>query len=287
MPIELHERLSEFSYAYGVTREVEELLRDQGLKATPFLPSLLHEAKLGFDVGFDRPGTPLMLQFKLGQTMRRFVPTPGPTLQSPFWRYRIDTAERDGQFRLLLNAEQNGADVFYVAPRFHDWETYLEAFEKRHVVMNSLIVKPGAIRQTLNAHRVPDGEHKIVYDKSTAYLYSEPIELSHMSSSDFAEQLRAHVESRETSIGMVLEQVFEGFEDRAAIGRPRGSESRDDPDRIIVDLLSEVGGQPRLRQQRLDTLLGKGLSRYAAVALAVGAEAWASGAQLVFVTSER
>jgi uncharacterized protein Ymh len=42
--IDLHERLSEFSYGYGVTREVEALLMSVGLHATPFLPSLLHEA---------------------------------------------------------------------------------------------------------------------------------------------------------------------------------------------------------------------------------------------------
>ena len=81
MPVELHERLSEFSYGYGVTREVEQHLQQQGLSATPFLPSLLQEAKVGFDVAFSRPGKPLLLQFKLGQAMRRFVPAPRPNLQ--------------------------------------------------------------------------------------------------------------------------------------------------------------------------------------------------------------
>ena len=52
MPIDLHQRLSEFSYGYGVTREAERLLRSVGLRPTPFLPNLLHEAKLGFDVAF-------------------------------------------------------------------------------------------------------------------------------------------------------------------------------------------------------------------------------------------
>ena len=73
MPIDLHERLSEFSYGYGVTREVERLLRSVGLRPTPFLPSLLEEAKLGFDVAFKRPGAALLLQFKLGEALQRFV----------------------------------------------------------------------------------------------------------------------------------------------------------------------------------------------------------------------
>ncbi len=48
MPIDLHERLSEFSYGYGVTREVEALMRAVGLTVTPFMPSLIHEAELNY-----------------------------------------------------------------------------------------------------------------------------------------------------------------------------------------------------------------------------------------------
>lgn len=118
MPIELQQRLSEFSYGYGVTREIEIALAAQGLIPTPFMPSLIHEAKLGFDVAFERPGTPLLLQFKLGQAMQRFVPAPRPNLSKPYWRFHLDTAEPDGQFDLLLKAEQDGADVFYVALNF-------------------------------------------------------------------------------------------------------------------------------------------------------------------------
>jgi hypothetical protein len=64
---DLHERLSEFSFGYGATRETEKLLESVGLKIAPFLPNLIHEAELGFDVGFDRRGKVLLLQFKLGQ----------------------------------------------------------------------------------------------------------------------------------------------------------------------------------------------------------------------------
>ena len=89
MPVELHERLSEFSYGYGVTHEAELALASVGPRAVPFLPNLLREAVLGLD----GPGSPLLLQFKLGQAMKRFVPGPGPHLNRPYWRFRIDTAE--------------------------------------------------------------------------------------------------------------------------------------------------------------------------------------------------
>ena len=91
MPVDLHQRLSEFSYGYGVTREVERQLSSVGLRPTPFLPNLLHEAKLGFDVAFDRPGTALLLQFKLGEALQRFrrddTSKPAPSLTKPFWRF--------------------------------------------------------------------------------------------------------------------------------------------------------------------------------------------------------
>src|SRR5687767_3961645 len=100
MPVDLHQRLSEFSYGYGVTREVEQNLRSVGLRPTPFLPSLIQEAKFGFDVHYDRPGAPLLLQFKLGEALQRFRRTDktklAPSVQKPFWRFSVDTAEADG-----------------------------------------------------------------------------------------------------------------------------------------------------------------------------------------------
>jgi hypothetical protein len=104
--IDLHERLSEFSYSYGVTREVERSLAEVGIKTVPFLPSLIHEAELGFDVAFNRPGVALLLQFKLGQSLERFrrtnTCTTVPTLERPFWRFLLNTAEPDGQYETLL-----------------------------------------------------------------------------------------------------------------------------------------------------------------------------------------
>jgi hypothetical protein len=284
MSVELHERLSEFSYGYGVTREFERDLQSRGLSATPFLPSLLQEAKLGFDVGFKRAGTPLLLQFKLGQAMRRFVPGPRPSLSQTFWRYRIDTAEPDGQFELLLKAQQDGAAVFYFAPKFHDWEIYLESFERSQVVQRSLVVSPGRIRKIMDDNGVPDGDHKIVYDKSKAYLCSDPLELDTVDSLELADRVRAHIENDRPTIGAVLRHVYRGFSRRHEIRRPRDVQSGEEPDRTLFDIPSEQGRQPRLRQERLIRLLASGRSQEEAVALAVGAEAWASGAQLIFVT---
>jgi hypothetical protein len=148
--IELHERLSEFSYGYGVTRETERLLASVGVRTVPFLPSLLQEKKIGIDVAFNRTGFPLLLQFKLGQSLRRFVRSdltyPAPPLVKPFYRFSVDTAEPDGQFETLLKAETDRAEVYYVAPRFVDWTHYVRLYEEEGVLENSVMVTPADIR---------------------------------------------------------------------------------------------------------------------------------------------
>lgn len=147
--IDLHERLSEFSYGYGVTREVERLLASV-IRTAPFLPSLLQEAKLGFGVAFNKPGTVLLIQFKLGQSLWRFVRTdpnaPLPILDHPFWRFRLNTAEPDGQYETLLKSEMDGAEAYYAAPRFVDWSEYLPFFAAETVLEHSVLIRPSAIR---------------------------------------------------------------------------------------------------------------------------------------------
>ena len=128
--IKLYEHLSEFSYGYGVTREVENLLASIGLHATPYFPNLRQESKLGFDVGFKTCGCVVLFQFKLGQELQRFYRQDpkqlAPPLEPPFWRFSIKPPTN--QFEYLLNFEKLGADVFYVAPRFSCWTDYKSIF---------------------------------------------------------------------------------------------------------------------------------------------------------------
>jgi hypothetical protein len=283
MPVELHERLSEFSYGYGVTREAQDALESVGLTAVPFLPSLLHEAELGFDVGFDRPGAPLLLQFKLGQAMRRFVPSPRPPLSPGFWRFQLDTAEPDGQYELLLKAQQDGADVYYVAPTFHDWETYLQAFAEKDVLEQSLLVTPAAIRAVLDEHAIPDGPHKVVYDKYRAYLCSEPHRLEITRARDLAKRLRTRIEQSTMTLSGSLRRVLAGFGERAQVRR---QDPQPTSERAAFAIPSDTGAGAVFRQARLEDYRGRFPTEDDAIAAAVGAEAWGSGVQLVMATLE-
>src|ERR1700728_2897219 len=68
-----------------------------------FPSELAPQTKLGFDVKFQDLGRIVVLQFKLGEELKRFHradPTQSiPSLSRPFWRYKIDTTGH--QFRLL------------------------------------------------------------------------------------------------------------------------------------------------------------------------------------------
>lgn len=291
MAIDLHERLSEFSYGYGVTRETEALLTQVGLRAVPFLPSLLHEAELGFDVAFDKPGAALMLQFKLGQSLTKFYGKPHlpkSLLNRPFWRYHIDTAEPDGQFETLLKADADGADVYYVAPRFSDWPYYARLFEDGEILDNSLLVRPSDIRSALDAQGAVDGSHRIVYDRYRVHVCSEPTRMVETDADEIPTKIAYRVREQRRPMRDLIETVFAGFDERASIRRDRII----DADYSASDLADQIefrasGGYARTqRRNRVDRLRERAKSREHAVAAAVGIELWTMGIQLVLATED-
>lgn len=281
--IELHERLSEYSYGYGVTRETEILLEQSGMKAVPFMPNLIHEKKLGFDVGFNKPGAALMLQFKLGQSLQRFHNTsptaPRPSLDTPFWRFSINTAEADGQFETLLNAELDGAEVYYVAPRFSDWSDYGRHFETGEVLDNSVLIQPSVIRYALDDQGAADGPHRIVYDRTRVHVCSEPRRIKEIEAEDAVQQVSISVRERQVPLGMLMEKLLNGLNERSAIRRERREDqktvepSRDGP-------RNEAYARAQ-RERRLIKFMETAETREHAVAATLGVELWTLGIQLL------
>jgi hypothetical protein len=292
VPLDLHDRLSEFSYGYGVTREVELQLASVGLRPIPFLPNLLHEAVLGFDVRFDRPGAALLLQFKLGEALQRFrrndTSKPPPPLEKPFWRFSIDTAEQDGQFDLLLKAEQARAEVYYVAPRFTSWDTYVSEFQSERVLYESLLLRPSEIEAKLARQGAPDGWHRIVYDQSSVFVCSEPTQLDEQDAEDVARAIRMKIDERMERTDVALKEVQTGLDHIREIRRPARSED-ETPDfpgsfALAAELSPSREQIAEGRLQRLEALRSKAASEGDAMFAAVGLEMWAIGAQLIAVT---
>jgi hypothetical protein len=259
--IDLHERLSEFSFGYGVTREVEGLLASVGLHPTPFLPSLLHEGEVGFDVKFEDPGRVVVLQFKLGEELGRFHrATPSqsiPFLARPFWRYRIDTTGH--QFQLLVDYESRHSDVYYVAPRFSTWQAYERAFQDRTVLENSLMLKPSEISRGITAQAGLPGIHRVVYDRVTRYVCSDPVELQEQRPLELANEIARKIRATETSLHHQIEHL---------VSR---SVTSDGPGRIDP-----------IRRERLYERAKRPIDAMAAI---VGIEAWSQGAQVLFVSA--
>jgi hypothetical protein len=287
--INLHERLSEFSYGYGVTREVENLLRSAGIRATPFLPSLIHEKDVGFDVAFRARGTVIMLQFKLGESLYRFRNRPPfrgiPKLDRPFWRFHVNTAEANGQFETLLKAERDGADAYYAAPLLVDWSQYLSAYQAARVLKQSILIRPSAIRTAVDRSRAPDGNHRIVYDDDRTYVCSEPEALERAQPTTIAEQVRARL-SEGPQLSDSIRRLFRGLDEHHAIRRTADL-GRDHDSPVGETDEAEIREQGnRLRRQRLELLRSRAKTEDDAFAAALGLEVWSLGVQLIFATAD-
>jgi len=293
--IDLHERLSEFSYGYGVTREVEKLLTSLGIRTVPFLPSLLQEKQIGFDVGFGGRGVPLLLQFKLGHSLHRFVRSdksnPAPALDRPFFRFSINTGEPDGQFETLLKAEQDGAETYYIAPRFADWPHYVNFFEAGEVLQRSVIVSPKNIRAALDSRGSPDGVHRVVYDTATVHVCSSPTGVSEVPPELLAESIVRRLRNESTSLRDALRKVYGGLEDRSTIRRlgPKAFEGDEGIQQVVTPALDQrASGQTTRveRTRRYTELRERSLSEDDALAAALGLEFWALGIQLLFALDD-
>ena len=258
--INLHERLSEFSYGFGVTREVQAALEGVGLRPTPFLPNLLHEEELGFDVGFKDRGRVVVLQFKLGDELERFRRTSPsqsiPSLDRPFWRFAIDTSGH--QFQGLTEFESSGADAYYVAPRFSDWKAYERAFQDGAVLNTSLLLKPSEIARGVVAQHGSPGTHRIVYDSRRSYVCSEPTELSEDHPEEIAFSIATQIRQSKATLASHVRRLF---------GRERTE-----------------GGPGTLDRSRQDRIIARSRSRIDGMAVMLGLEAWSQGAQLLYVT---
>ena len=292
--IDLHERLSEFSYGYGITREVQNLLSDVAIETVPFMPSLIQEDELGFDVGFNRPGAALLLQFKLGQSLRRFVRGYNcfavPALDKPFFRFSVNTAEPDGQFETLLKAEYDGAETYYVAPIFADWPEYARLFETGAVLEQSILVTPSTIRNALVAQGSPDGMHRVVYDTNSVYVCSEPYQVSDTRKTSLVEGVLQRVVAEGENLAKTVRRIYEGFDHRSSIRRLR-------PDALLQAerALSSAGSigertpEPKRKQernQRLEQLRKRARIEDDAVSAALGLELWALGIQLILASRD-
>lgn len=260
----ISERLSEYAYGFGATAEALAYLRSTGVQAVPFLPNLVHENEVAFDVSFSAPGTMLMLQFKLGHQLKRFVRKPSsqdiPGVERPFWRFEVNVDEQ--QYIRLRSWETMGADVYYVAPRFADWRTYQRHFLHESILDSSLLLTPSDIQ--IGAGGAP-GKHRIVYDKQAQFVCSETRRATERQARKELVNVALRSESA-VPLEVTLDRLRTGENAAPALGQIRRA-----------DLPARDALAQRIRSKARTPIEGE--------AAVFAAEAWAEGVQVMFVGS--
>jgi hypothetical protein len=189
--------ISEFSYGFALTNELVGLAP---LKAAPIFPSLIEEGKKGggYDVKLQMPSLALFLQFKRAHCMTRpnakEIKQYKIAIQRPFYRFHIMEASASNQHSMLLELDNGAAEVFYAAPRFHLVEEINSAWATNQVGTRSIFVRPRHIGAL-----VP-GPHHVAYDKSSAYVCSEPKKVTALSFVDLANALNQRLAEESLSL---------------------------------------------------------------------------------------
>ncbi|MBE0657542.1 MAG: hypothetical protein IH602_07615 [Bryobacteraceae bacterium] len=167
-------RLTEFSYGYCVTEEFANGM-GAGLKAAPYFPSLYVEGKAGggFDVLI---GSALFLQFKLCHELTRgtALECKKGLLPPTFYRFWLHRKDQSDQHKMLMELEQAGNQVYYIAPAFADVDALNRYYVTKQVLANSALFSPLDIGPLPNNKR-----HRVSFRRgdSTAYFMSEPRKL--------------------------------------------------------------------------------------------------------------
>lgn len=160
---------SEFTYGYTL---VEELSRSSSFTAVPTFPSLIEEGKVGgYDVALKVSGLPFFLQFKRSDHMVRRSAKYYSVFGSSYYRFNLHALRHSKQHNLLLQLENCGYPVFYVAPKFHENKELHNNYFNSSIASESIWITP------IEIGPLPDkDEHSICFNSTASRIYfcSEP-----------------------------------------------------------------------------------------------------------------
>jgi hypothetical protein len=142
------------------------------MKLAPLFPTLVEEAKSGYDVRLQFSGYPLYLQFKLAEIMKtnRCREARDRSMRPPIFRVHLRDPKKSGQHRLLVDLEASGNNVWYVAPKFETHQELSRHFFNRRVARNSKWIRPSTIGPFQD-----DEKHYVSYEADgNPILFSGP-----------------------------------------------------------------------------------------------------------------
>lgn len=239
--------ISEFSYGYAAT---EELVAKSSAKviAAPIFPSLYEEGKKGgYDVEIPVKGSPVFLQFKLSDYLKRASAKEHEAglIKIPYYRMHLRPLRHSDQHNLLLELEKGGETVFYMAPEFHLPDELNTFYLSRTVVNNSAAFSPLDIGTLPN-----DDEHYVVFKKGSRFGYrcsDEPKKVRRVNlRNGFANALKARgVQSRPLGLEGIHQLTLKML---SAIERaPRGvrPSAIKGADALMIEVLSVASEENR------------------------------------------
>jgi|GEM_PF-2830005 len=186
---------SETQFVFGVISEIvsgnakNSLIPSINL-GTPFFPTLVEEAKRGYDVAF-KDVTPFFIQFKVateltesyGKGAKALISAAkkkGKMLNPPFYRFKLRSTKKSStntsQHSILVAlSKTSGNIVLYCSPAFVGFDKYVEFYSKKEISNNSVFI------DVKNLTKEDDGAaHSIYYQVSPEEIYealSEPKEI--------------------------------------------------------------------------------------------------------------
>lgn len=166
----------EFSESTYVFSLVNEMAKKYSFNLAPVFPSLYEEGRTGgYDAEVNIQGIPFFFQFKLSNFLSRSNAKKYGVFNSSYYEFHIHASKKSKQHELLLNLENSGNPVFYVAPRFHKLNDFNIHFNDNRMVSESIWLTAKEIGV------LPDEkQHSVCFDKniSSVYLFSEPREIN-------------------------------------------------------------------------------------------------------------
>lgn len=149
---------SEFQFAYGVTREIEDLW-PRRIVGVPYFPTQNVEAHIGSDmvVGIQQGDIwlgPLFIQYKRSDYLTRPQAREWDEYHEKYFRFKIRSKE---QHNTLAEKCSDLGTAVYAAPSFHTSDEY----RRNH--QNDKLSKQTVLFDCQDAGSVADGDHCFIY----------------------------------------------------------------------------------------------------------------------------
>lgn len=147
---------SEFSYGFALTQEVCDLFPER--LYAPAFPSLLAEGRAGGGYDVFIPDAAIFLQFKVSDRLTTQAAKESSLLGVPYYRAYLHRRNHSDQHELMLQLENSGKLVFYIAPAFASNFEFNQNYSARTVALESTFFAPSEIGPLLD-----DLQHYVVF----------------------------------------------------------------------------------------------------------------------------